>query len=932
MKRLFLFFFLLPLLAVQAQMMPVMPADPAVRTGKLPNGLTYYIRHNELPKDRANFYIAQRVGSVQEEESQRGLAHFLEHMCFNGTTHFPGNSLIEYLQGIGINFGKELNAYTSTDETVYNIDNVPVTPGHIDSCLLILHDWSNSVLLEDAEIDKERGVIHEEWRLSSTGAMRIYERNLETLYPGSRYGRRFPIGLMSVVDECPYDTLRAYYHRWYRPELQGIIVVGDINVDEVEQKVIALFSNIANPENPEPYVDYPVPDNDQPIYVVDKDKELQQVEAMMMFKHEPLPREMCNTAAYFALNYAKNVIMQAINARLDELGQKADCPYLRAGCYDGMYIMSKTMEAFNVYYTPKPGQDVAATEAVMAELERIRRFGLTAGELDRAKQEYMSSMEKLYDNREKQQNSYFVNRYVRAFLSNHPLSDIATEYQVYQMMSSQFGAEMLNEMVKEYIGSVEENFVLMAFYPEKDEITVPTTADLQAAVERGRAAEMEAYVDNVRNEPLVAKLPKRGKILKEEPAEFGYTKWTLANGANVYFKKTDFNESQVVFGARSFGGLFAVKPADVINARLAADIVEEAGLGAFNASELQKALSGKQVSISAGINNEHESLDGSSTPKDLRTFFELIYLRFTAPGNDRDSYNRAIANMRTQLEAAERVPESALRDSIISTFYANHPFMRPIKLADLDKADFDVMRRIYSERFNSAGDFDFFFTGNFDTDSLRLYTETYLASLPKVKQREAMPTQIVPLTDGMRMNRFTRQMETPKSYIVQLWHGEQAWTLRDEAILDILGQILEQRYLKSIREEGSMAYSVSASGDLSFGVRDKYIIQIVCPVKPEKADSAIMLMRQGIDEVAAAGVTAEELEKAVSYNVKSFADAQRENNHWERLIRSKVIWGKDVQKDYETIQRSVTSDDLQQFVRTRLLKDNNCATVLMLPQ
>ncbi|MBR1838726.1 MAG: insulinase family protein, partial [Bacteroidaceae bacterium] len=350
MKRILLFFVLLPLLTMQAQMpqMPALDADPAVRTGKLPNGLTYYIRHNELPKDRANFYIAQRVGSVQEEESQRGLAHFLEHMCFNGTEHFPGNSVTEYLQTIGINFGGELNAYTGTDETVYNIDNVPVTPGHIDSCLLILHDWSHSVLLEDEEIDKERGVIHEEWRLRSSATQRMFERNLETLYPGSRYGRRFPIGLMSVVDECPYDTLRAYYHRWYRPELQGIIVVGDINVDEVEQKVIALFSDIPNPENPEPYVDYPVPDNDAPIYVVDKDKEQPQIYIEMMFKHEGLPREFRNTPAYIVMDYADNVTMIAIDERLSELAQKPECPYLQAGCYDGEYIMSKTMNAFNV--------------------------------------------------------------------------------------------------------------------------------------------------------------------------------------------------------------------------------------------------------------------------------------------------------------------------------------------------------------------------------------------------------------------------------------------------------------------------------------------------------------------------------------------------------------------------------------------------------
>ncbi|MBP3227502.1 MAG: insulinase family protein [Bacteroidaceae bacterium] len=930
MKRLILLILLLPLLTLKAQM-GEMPADPAVRTGKLPNGLTYYIRHNELPKDRANFYIAQRVGSVQEEESQRGLAHFLEHMCFNGTTNYPGNSIVEYLQSIGINFGGELNAYTSTDEIVYNINNVPVTPGHVDSCLLILHDWSHDVLLLDEEIDKERGAIHEEWRLRSSAMMRMYERNLETMYPGSRYGRRLPIGLMSVVDECPYDTLRAYYHRWFRPELQGIIVVGDIDVNEVEQKVIALFSGIANPENPEPYVDYPVPDNAEPIYIVDKDKEQQQVLLEVMFKHDVMPREYRNTPVFLVQDYLDNVIMLAVDARFEELSQKPDCPFLQAGCYDGNYFISKTKGAFTVVIVPKPGQDVAATEAVMTEVQRLRQYGLTPSEVDRAAQEYMSQLERRYDNRDKQQNSYFVNRYVRAYLDGSPISSIEQDYQMYQLFSSQLGAEVVNALLLERVGSVDTNFVFAGFYPERDDVTVPAVADLRAAVERGIAADVQPYADNVRNEPLVPVQPKPGKIKKETPSAFGYTEWTLANGARVYFKKTDFNESQVVFGARSFGGLKAVKAGDVINARLATDIVDGAGLGAFSATEFQKAMSGKQVNVSSTIGQTTEALDGSSTPKDLRTLFEIIYLKFTAPGSDVDSYNRAIQSRRTQLEAADRVPETTLMDSLYATFYNSHPYERRIVKADLDQANFETMRAIYAERFNSPGDFDFYFTGNFDVDSLRLFTETYLASLPKVK-REAKPKTKVSVVDGVRMNRFTRQMETPKSYIIQLWHGDQPWTVRDEAVVDVLGQILSQRYLKSIREEGSMAYSVGASGDLSYGIRDEYTLQIYCPVKPEKADSALILMRQGIDEIAQGGVTADELEKAISYNVKTFADNQRENNYWEGLIRAYTIWGKDKQKDYEAIQRSITSADIQAFVKNQLLKQNNCATVLMLPE
>lgn len=360
-----------------AQQMPTLPMDKAVRYGKLPNGLTYYIRHNALPEHRANFYIAQKVGSVQEEENQRGLAHFLEHMCFNGTDHFPGDHLTKYCETIGVKFGQNLNAYTATDETVYNIDDVPVTPNNVDSCLLILRDWADGLTLDPAEIDKERGVIHEEWRMRSSAQGRIFERNLPNLYPGSRYGHRYPIGLMSVVDNFKPAELRAYYEKWYRPDLQGIIVVGDIDVDQIEAKIKELFSPIKMPENAAAYEHYPVPANDTPIYIIDKDKEQQRGMIEVMFKHDPIPEEYRNTPMFLQLNYMTSVASSMLNERLQEISQKADCPFNAAGASDGTYIMSKTMDAFTIGILPKPGKDAEALQMVMEEIERVKRFGST---------------------------------------------------------------------------------------------------------------------------------------------------------------------------------------------------------------------------------------------------------------------------------------------------------------------------------------------------------------------------------------------------------------------------------------------------------------------------------------------------------------------------------------------------------------------------
>ena len=502
-----------------------LPIDPEVKIGKLENGLTYYIRHNEEPKNQANFYIAQKVGSVQEEENQRGLAHFLEHMAFNGSKHFPGNSLIKYCERIGVKFGQNLNAYTSTDETVYNIDDVPTTDvTNIDSCLLILSDWSGGLNLETEEIDKERGVIHEEWRMRSSASMRILNRQLPNLYPGSKYGERMPIGLMSVIDNFTPDFLREYYRKWYHPSLQGIIVVGDVDVNYVEGKIKEYFSGIKNPENEAPYELYPVPDNAEPIYCIDKDKEQPQTIMSMCFKHEPMPAELRGTTMFLVQNLILNVMSNAFNQRLTEYSQRPDCPFINAGGGYETYLLSKTADAFALSLVPKPGQDAEALKALFTEVARVRQHGFTATEIQRTKDEVLSQYEKIYDNRTKQKNSYYCPQYVRHFLEGNAIPDIETEFRFSQMVLQQLPVEAFSQTFAQLTANVDTNFVFLAFYPDKEDVTVPSTAAVRAAVEEGFRTQTEAYVDEVNNEPLISKLPKAGKIEKEEAAAFGYTK------------------------------------------------------------------------------------------------------------------------------------------------------------------------------------------------------------------------------------------------------------------------------------------------------------------------------------------------------------------------------------------------------------------------
>lgn len=923
----------LPLVAIAQPMMQPLPLDPDVRYGKLDNGLTYYVRHNEEPRERANFYIAQKVGSVQEEENQRGLAHFLEHMCFNGTTHFPGNRIVGYCESIGVKFGQNLNAYTSTDETVYNINDVPTTSTtNIDSCLLILRDWSDGLLLEPAEIDKERGVIHEEWRMRTSGFMRILNRNLEALYPESKYGKRMPIGLMSVVDNFKPEELRAYYEKWYRPDLQAIIVVGDIDAADVEQRIIKTFSNIEMPQNAAQYEKYPVPDNNEPIYIIDKDPEMRQTQIIISFKTDPLTAEQKGTMMYYIADYASSVVSAAINARLSEISRNADCPFVYAGVDFDNYLIAKTKDAFQIVIIPKPNQDVEAVETVMKEIERIRQFGITGTEIYRARQMVMSELDKIYENREKQKNDYFINQYVRHFLDGNATPGFEIEHQIFQTLDKQIPEQAYIQLITEAVAQVDTNFVLLGSYPEKDDIKIPTIEQMKNAIANARSAQLTAYVDNVKDEPLIANLPKKGKIKSEKLTDYDYTLLTLSNGIKVYYKQTDFNNSEILLTAISMGGITRINKADIYNAKVLDDIAQATGLGSFSGAELDKALAGKQVSLHRSLSGKTELISGKSTPKDLRTLFEMLYLAFTNVTNDEDGYNSVINEYRTTLDNADKNPMTAFLDSARATIYNHNPQVARLQKADIDKIDYNAYKRIYTDRIMNPGDFDFYFTGALSPDSVRLFAEQYLATLPKTKKREAYQKSDLEYNKGVIENKFTRQMETPQAYAIQTWNGNTTYTVKTDVIVNFLASILDMRYTRTIREEAGISYSVSVSGQTTASHDDSYLLQIVSPFKPAQSDSLVLLIRESIDDIAKNGVTDEELDNVRKFELKDYADSQRKNNYWQNSIIDKTFWNIDTRNGYEEALKSVSSKDIQEFVNNIMLRDNNCATIIMLPE
>ena len=542
-----------------AQMMPPIPVDKDVRIGHLDNGLTYYIRHNSFPEHVASFYIAQKVGSINENDDQRGLAHLLEHLAFNGSEHFQGNSLQEYLQSIGVEYGRNLNAYTSIEKTVYYFTDVPTTRvSAVDSCMLILKDWSNGISLTKEAINDERDVVHNEYRMRMVGQQRILERALPKLYPGCKYGYRMPIGLMSVVDGCDPETLRAYYRKWYRPDNQAIIIVGDVDVDHIEAQIKKLFGGIKVPANAAKVVPVEVPDNNQGIYVVDKDKEQQMGIFQIFMKHEATPDSLKNGVDYLLKGYMDNIFASMMNARFSEKSQEPDCPYLQAGTSIGDYLLSSTKEALTSFGAAKDGQMKEAYAAVMRELKRAHDFGFTATEYQRAKDEFMSQMEKVYTNRDKMKNEQFTTQYVDNFTSNEPIPSVEDEYQIYQMLVPHIPVEAVNQYAKQLICETDTNLVSLVMMREADGAVYPTEQELADIVKQVRGEKLEAYVDNVKQEPLIAQKPKAGKIKSTaEDKKLGFKTLTLSNGAKVVLKKTDYKDNEIQFAATANVGYAA---------------------------------------------------------------------------------------------------------------------------------------------------------------------------------------------------------------------------------------------------------------------------------------------------------------------------------------------------------------------------------------
>lgn len=916
----------------QMPQLPPVPVDSAVVYGKLDNGLTYYIRHNNTPKGQVDFYIAQKVGSILEEDNQRGLAHFLEHMCFNGSENFPGNSIINWLESVGVKFGYNLNAYTDVDETVYRINNVPaVRPGVVDSCLLVLHDWACALTLDPDEIDSERKVIHEEWRQAMVGEMRAIEKLLPVIYPDNRYGERLPIGTMEVVDNFPHQALVDYYHTWYRPDQQGIVVVGDIDPTVIENKIKDIFGPIKMPENPKEREYYPVDDTPGTIFAIGSDPEARSASFDLMFKVEPLlPREYRNTSAYFPVQYMKSVVTSMLQSRLSELAKNPACDFAQPRVDFGRFFVAVTKEALSVEGTSKDDDIVPAIQSVYREILRAVQGGFTVGEYERARAEFLSNIERLYENRNNTESSTYGQEYVRSFIDNDPIPGIEAEYEIYKQIVPMIPLEQINMLLPQIVN--EDNRVLLVLLPENGKTIIPTEEQLENALSDVDNEEIEPYKDQMKEEPLIPSLPAPGKIVSTtELPQWDATEWTLSNGVKVIVKPTKFKDNEIIVNAYAKGGLSVLGEDTPATVKFLPYAMMQHGLGDYTSIDVQKYLQGKQVSANLQFDDYYRAFAGKTTVKDLPTLMELVYMNFADFEITPDEFT-ATQNMLTgALKNQESTPNYIFGKKLADVLYKSAN-KKLISSADIAAADREETLRIVHSMLGDASDFTFIFTGNIDVDVLRPLVEQYIATLPSGGSeidKVVYKSEIEPAL-GSATDQFTTKMETPQTFVYISVMGSMPYDHKNKVLSSVAGQILSNRLLKKVREEMGAVYSIGMQGDMDRLGNVNTTLQTGFPMKPELKEETLEVIREIITSMAD-NVNEYELNPIKEYMAKNAVSDLEDNDVWAGTIGGWTLNGVDTFNGRADLINSLTTKDVKDFMR-ELIKQNNYRVVVLDPE
>ena len=905
--------------AMAQQAMPT-PLDPNVRQGKLDNGLTYLIRHNEKPAQRANFYIAQKVGSILEEENQRGLAHFLEHMAFNGLEHFPKKAMLDYMERNGVKFGTNVNAWTSFEQTVYMLNNIPTTnPGLIDSCMLVLHDWSSFISLEDDEIENERGVILEEMRQGLDAQMRIYGKILPEIYPNSPYGAPMPIiGTEEVVAHFDHQFLRDYYHKWYRPDLQGIIIIGDIDVDQIENRLKEMFADIPTPVNPAERVHFPVADNEEPIVSIATDVEETSYDIGIYYKHDITPVEMRNDMSYWVSDIVEDLISQMFNNRLRELTQKPNPPFIYGYGNYGTFMISDTKDAWSIAASAKDkdGIDEALT-ALVAESNRMKEFGFTDSEYERAKADMLRQYETQFEERNKQETSRYFYPMLAHFLTNEPLMGIETEYPLIQQVLPNLPLEAINAYAKEMV--TDNNIVIVLTAPQKEGEVLPNKDELLSLFNKANAEKVEAYQETVSNEPLLAKLPKPGKIAKSETlSDFDATMLTMKNGVKVIYKPTDFKDDEILMSAYSFGGLSVMDDKNPYILQEINSLMGLGGVGNFSAIDLPKILAGKRVRVSANINNFTEGVSGNCSVKDLETMLQLTYLYFNNLRSDDEAYQSYLTRTKAMLANVESDPMTTFRDSVNMVLYNNHPLVKRMKAEDYDKINYAKALKMAAERFADPNNFVFTFVGNIDPATFEPMVAQYLGGMEAKKNKETWKDNGLKFSNNEHITHYYKAMENPKATCYMFYNGPMAYNEKNIMTMDLLNDILDIVYTEKIREDEGGTYGVGTNGMLQNIPEESFMLMIGFETNKEMYEKLMGIAIAELERIANEGPRPQDLQKVKEYKLKKHAEDMENNRYWMSAIQTKMRDGINMMKGFDELVNGTTSQDIADMAKAVL--------------
>lgn len=907
--------------------------DNTIRKGILPNGMTYYIRHNAQTKGVADFYIAQKVGSILEEKRQRGLAHFLEHMAFNGTKHFPGNTLqpgiVAWCESVGIKFGANLNAYTSVDQTVYNISAAPVTrEGVIDSCLLILNDWSHELLLTDKEIDKERGVIEEEWRTRRSGMamQRLSEQAMPVIYAGTKYSDCMPIGNIDIVRTFPYNDLRDYYSKWYRPDLQAIIVVGDINEDKIEEKIKKLFAKIPLPQNPAHRIYYPIGNNEKMILYTATDKEQPTVNFTLYMKRDVTPKQERNTIQNYADDYKTNILRMAINDRLEELSRTKNAPFISASVRSGNFFLASTKDAFELSGVLKEGKVIEAIQLLVGEVERARANGITIDELKRGKAEMLSYAENDYNDRSNRRNGEFVEQCVQNFLEETPIIEPEKELEIVRKLDKTVTIDDVNALAKTII--TNQNQVVTMFGPDKNTFKMPTNSSIENAILKAQKQHYTPYkTQNTLTERLITKLPKPGSIISERTYKYGYTEFTLSNGLKVYVRPTNFEPDEVNLKLFSLGGKNIYPDSEMPNLTYLMAGATIGGVAQYNDLTLEKMLAGKTATVTPFIDNDTRGMAGTSNVKDTKTLLELVYLYFTQPRKDPQAFKNLMEQQQEFLTNAHVNPMLAYNDTLHKVAYATNR-MESMNKEQLKRVNYNRIMHIYKELFANAANFKLILTGNININKLRPLLCQYIATLPSNNAKETIGTYEPKLVDGKKTYIFHKKQTTPTAITTIVIKGKMEYNNRNELLMDAIGQLLRIVYTEKVREDKGGTYSVQASGDLQHHPNNEALLRIAFQTDPQKYNDLIPIVYKELEKMATEGPSQQDLDKVKAYELKVYNQVLRMNNYWEYVLYTDLYNGIDVDTDFRYIVENMTCDDIRTTLRN-LLNQNNCIEVTM---